>query len=134
MEKGLILETTFLIDLQREVGRKRVGPAEKFLEDHSNFLLYITFTIAGELAAGISMRDRSKWEDFLKPFYVLPWTTDVSWEYGGTYRYLSENGLLIGSNDLWIAATALVFQIPLVTRNLRHYQRVPGLKLISYRS
>jgi predicted nucleic acid-binding protein len=133
MEKALILETTFLIDLQREVRRKKACLAQKFLEDYAGSLLYITFTIAGELAAGISLRDKSKWEDFLKPFYVLPWTTDVSWEYGEAYRYLSENGLLIGSNDLWIAATALVFQMPLVTRNIRHYQRVPGLKLISYK-
>ena len=132
MENALILETTFLIDLEREAGRNKVGPAEKFLANYSGYRLYVTFTIAGEVAAGISMRNKSKWEDFLKPFYVLPWTPDVSWEYGGSYRYLSENGLLIGSNDLWIAATAIVYNIPLVTRNVRHFQRVPELKLISY--
>lgn len=134
MEKAIILETTFLIDLQREVGKKKVGPAQKFLERQADSLLYITFTIAGELAAGISMRDKARWEDFLRPFYILPWTTDVSWEYGGMYRYLSENGLLIGTNDLWIASTALAFQIPLVTANIKHYRRVPGLKLIPYKN
>jgi predicted nucleic acid-binding protein len=132
METPLILETSFLIDLQRFAARKKSGAAAKFLEHHSRCPLYITFTIAGELAAGISMRDRIRWEEFLSPFYVLPWNIDVSWHYGNVYRYLSENGMLIGANDLWIAATSLAYEIPVVTRNVRHFQRVPNLKLVRY--
>ena len=60
---------------------------------------YVTFTIAGELVAGLSMADRSR---------------------------------LIGGNDLWIAATALVYRMPVVTRNVRHYRRVPALQVVDY--
>jgi predicted nucleic acid-binding protein len=44
----------------------------------------------------------------------------------------TRNGLLIGANDLWIAATALAFGKPVVTRNLREFQRVPGLTVLDY--
>jgi len=47
---------------------------------------------------------------------------------------LKENGLLIGSNDLWIAATALAYRMPVVTGNVEHYRRVPDLQVESYRS
>ena len=40
--------------------------------------------------------------------------------------------MLIGTNDLWIAATAVVFDLPLVSRNVVEFRRVPGLHVLSY--
>lgn len=68
----------------------------------------------------------------LSPFTVLPWTEDVSWRYGRLVRYLRDNGMLVGSDDLWIAATALVHDMPLVTRNDEEFGRVPGLDVLGY--
>jgi len=132
MAAGLILETTFLIDLERELQRGEHGPAQDFLEIHPDELLAITFTTAGELAAGTRLAVRERWQGFLASFEVLPCTSDVCWAYGQTYRYLKANGLLIGANDLWIGATALAFGRPLVTRNTRHFQRIPQLTVVSY--
>jgi tRNA(fMet)-specific endonuclease VapC len=52
--------------------------------------------------------------------------------HGQAFRYLQANGLLVGANDLWIAATAIVHGMPLVTRNERHFQRVPRLQSLGY--
>jgi len=41
--------------------------------------------------------------------------------------------LLIGANDLWIAATAITYGKGLVTANEREFTRVPGLRVVSYR-
>lgn len=131
MARRLILETTFLVDLERELGRAAPGPAHAFLERHPQDSLYVTPTVAGELAAGSSLADRDRWEDFLAPFQVLPIDRKAAWEYGQAYRYLQANGLLIGGNDLWIAATALAHAMPLVTRNSAHFARVPGLEVLT---
>ena len=132
MEDALILETTFLIDLERELARGGDGPAQRFLASHATHRLFITPTIAGELAAGTSLADRARWEDFLSPFRVLPITGEVSWEYGRVSRYLRQNGAMIGGNDLWIAAVAVANGVPVVTRNTRHYRRVPDLDVKGY--
>ena len=132
MGRALILETTFLIDLEREHARGVPGPAVEFLETLGDAWLYVTYTVAGEVAAGASMTDRARWEEFLTPFHILPCTPDVCWEYGRACRYLADNGLMIGANDLWIASTALAYKMPLVTRHVRHYRRVPGLVVESY--
>ncbi|MGE5358899.1 MAG: type II toxin-antitoxin system VapC family toxin, partial [Bacteroidales bacterium] len=108
------------------------GPALAFLEAHEEDRLYITFTIAGELAAGVSLPNRARWEDFLAPFHVLRENADVSWEYGRAWRHLHDNNLLIGTNDIWIAATGLAYGMPVVTRNARHYRRIPGLQVAGY--
>jgi len=130
----LILETSFLVDFERENNRGAPGPALAFLEAHEESRLYVTFTIAGELAAGLSLADRSKWEALLGPFHILPFNADVSWEYGRAYRHLQVNRQLIASNDLWIAATALAYRMPVVTRNIEHYRRVPDLQIAQYAS
>jgi|TARA_B100001971_G_scaffold214271_1_gene250800 tRNA(fMet)-specific endonuclease VapC len=130
--RTLILETTFLIDLEREHNRARPGAAVAFLEANGDARLYLPFIVAGELAAGASLADRARWEAFLGPFYVLASNADVCWKYGRAYRYLQEQGRLIGGNDLWIAATGLAYDMPVVTRNAAHYRRVPGLDVEEY--
>ena len=132
MVDALILETTFLVDLERELASGREGRAQRFLQANEYRAMHVTFTIAGELAAGPRLSDRANWDRMVEPFVVLGCTPEVSWRYGRLYRYLKDNGLAIGANDLWIAATALVFGMPLVTRNERHFARVPDLDVIGY--
>ena len=35
-------------------------------------------------------------------------------------------------NDLWIAAAGLTYRMPVVSRNARHFERVPGLEVVGY--
>ncbi|MFN2317925.1 MAG: type II toxin-antitoxin system VapC family toxin [Gemmatimonadales bacterium] len=132
MAVELILDTTVLVDLEREALAGVPGPAMAFLEAHPGERLYLTFTVAGELAAGPGVSGRAQWEALIAPFEILPATPDVCWHYGRAYRYLATNGLTIGANDLWIAATALAHGHAVVTRNVREYQRVPGLVVVGY--
>ena len=132
MGEALILETSFLIDLEREHNRGTPGRAVAFLEAREDARLYVTFTIAGELAAGASLAERAAWESFLGPFYTLPSSPEVCWEYGRAYRYLQSNRRLIGSNDLWIAATAIAYRMPLVTADRERFARVPELDARAY--
>jgi predicted nucleic acid-binding protein len=131
--RALILESTFLVDLERETRRGEDGPAHRFLADHPDDALYLTFTVAGELAAGVEGDGRARWEELVAPFHVLGCSLDVCWHYGQLERHLREVGLLIGSNDLWIAATGVAHSLPVVTANERHYRRVPGLVVVGYR-
>lgn len=132
MADGLVLETTFLVDLERELLAGAEGPAQRFLAGRLDEPLFITFTVAGELAAGLGPEGRDRWERFIAPFTVLGSSDDVCWVYGSVHRYLRTNGVLIGANDLWIAATAVAHGKALVTRNVGEFQRVPGLVVVGY--
>ena len=129
----MILDSTFLVDFEREVARRSAGPATRFMQTRSDEELCITFTIAGELAAGESMgRDRAKWETFIRPFRFFAYNDDVALRFGEIFRELRRKGPLIGANDMWIAAAALANDQPLVTRNVDAFQRVAGLQVLSY--
>lgn len=132
MVRTLVLETSFLVDLEREHVRGTPTGAVQFLERVEGARLYLPSIVAGELAAGVSMANRPRWEAFLAPFFLLPVTPDVAWEYGRAFRHLQGVGQLIGTNDLWIAATALAHRMPVVTRNVDHFRRVPHLEVETY--
>jgi predicted nucleic acid-binding protein len=42
---------------------------------------------------------------------------------------LRQQGLIIGDFDILIGATALHHNLTLVTRNRKHYERIPGLNI-----
>lgn len=128
----MILETTFLVDLEREARRGEGGPAFAFLEGVPETRLAITLISAGEMASGLRSGDRDAWEHLFQRFDVLAPDRDVAWRYGRLYRDLRERGTPIGANDLWIAATALTHGLPLVTRNTAEFGRVPELEVVGY--
>lgn len=132
MAGALILETSVLIDLERERARGVPGGAHEVLGHHADHHLYITATIAGEIAAGASMERQDHWRTFLAMF---PWLTideAAAWHYGRSARYLRRTGQLIGANDLWIAAVGLANDVPVVTRNGAEFGRVPDLRVVAY--
>jgi tRNA(fMet)-specific endonuclease VapC len=126
---GLILDTNIIIAAERDARRGLRGRVDTFLAQRPRETFFITFTIAGELACGQSASARRDWEQLCRPYPILPWTMEVSWHYGETYRALAASGQLIGGNDLWIAATALANGHGIVTNNYAEFSRVPGLSV-----
>ena len=68
----------------------------------------------------------------MESFELLSVTRAVADIYADLARALRSKGKLIGSNDLWIAATALEREMALVTRNTAEFSRVPALKIKGY--
>lgn len=63
---------------------------------------------------------------------VLALTSATAKIYAGVTRRLLAEGRLIGANDLWIGASSIEHSLPLVTRNVEHFRRLPNLQLIEY--
>ena len=60
---------------------------------------------------------------------VLPFDKAAAMAYGDVRSDLEKRGLIIGGNDLFIAAHALSLNLKLVTNNQREFSRVNGLKI-----
>ncbi|MFZ4703989.1 MAG: type II toxin-antitoxin system VapC family toxin [Candidatus Methylumidiphilus sp.] len=129
---GLILDTNFIIFAEREAKRGVTRLIDRFFARRGHETFFINFTVAGELTCGRSASARSDWERLCHPYPILPWSRDISWQYGEIYRHLAAKGQLIGGNDMWIAATALVHAMGVVTNKKYEFLRVPGLTVVSY--
>lgn len=60
---------------------------------------------------------------------VLPYNTEVARIWGMLQAMLESTGRVLADADLQIAATALHNDLALVTGTLRHFERVPGLRI-----
>lgn len=68
-------------------------------------------------------------ERVLQAVTVLPFDAAVARVYGEIHAALEAKGRPLADADLQIAATALHHALALVTGNVRHFRRVPGLQL-----
>lgn len=96
---------------------------------------YTSAVTIGEMYRGAfrskeALRHLSNIDDrVLTSVTVLPYDTAVARVYGHLYAQLAASNSLIADADLQIAATAVRHGLTLVTGNLRHFARVPGLVL-----
>lgn len=129
----MVLDTTFLIDLEREaLGTAKDNSATTFLKNHSKEELWVSIVTVGEFAEGFGEEKKELFDSYLSRFPVLPVDREVAWLYGKWARQLRIKGQQIGGNDLWIAVSALRHNQKLVTRNVREFKRVLGELVVGY--
>jgi tRNA(fMet)-specific endonuclease VapC len=126
----MICDSTFFVALDRERRRREEGPAHSFLRAHAAEEIAMSVITRGELARGFLRR--TDWESFCAGFTVHPVDENVLWKAAEVFQDLRKRGEPTGENDLWIAATALVVGEPLVTANAKDFQKISGLKVLSY--
>lgn len=128
----MILDTTVLVDLQRELRRGEAGSATRLLEEVRDSEVAITFVTWMEFAEGYRDDQREACERFLAPFQVLWPDAETAWRAAGISRALRSRGEPIGDHDSWIAALALQHGRSVATANDRHLKRVPNLAVRTY--
>ena len=88
--------------------------------------------VIGEFRYGISAsRYRSRYErwldDHLQEFEILPVTEPTALMYARVRASMKKLGRPIPANDAWIAALALEYRLPVLSRD-EHFDAVPGLR------
>ena len=132
MAETLGVDTCFLIDLEREQRKRIAGPAHSFLKDHAEAEFRLSAVAFGEFAAGFDRPDHPRLELIRAGYEFMPSDEETALAYAKIYRKLRERNSLIGANDLWIAAHAMQYGLPLVTRNVDEFSRVPDLQVMAY--
>jgi tRNA(fMet)-specific endonuclease VapC len=124
-----LLDTNIVIYV---IKRRPLIALERFNREHGRMAVS-SITLA-ELAHGAEKssdpaRNLRVVEDFFSRLAVLHYGDKAAWHYGSVRAGLEKTGTPIGVNDLHIAAHARSEGLTLVTKNLREFERVPGLVL-----
>ena len=128
----MILDTTVLIDLQKEFRRDQPGAASHLLETSGDAPVFVAFVTWMEFAEGFGDDDRLAGERFLSGFQVLWPDEETAWLAARISRSLRAAGGPIGDHDVWIASLALQHGRTVVSRNEQHFRRVAGLSFRTY--
>ena len=125
----VVVDTDVLID----AGQAGPGPAATWVAE---------LTRSGELAVSVitvyellqgsrtSVARLERAHAFLSSATVLELTQDAAELAAAVNRHLEGRGDRIGAPDTLIAGTCLDAGLPILTRNARHFERVPGLEVL----
>ncbi len=127
-----LIDTDWVIDHFHHIER-----VTRRLEELAPQGLALSVISLAELYEGVYYsRDPARSEDILQQFLapdlaILGIDEETCKRFGRERGRLRAAGLMIGDFDLLIAATALQYDLTLLTNNRQHFERVEGLRLES---
>ena len=135
---GLILDTSILIESERR-GEGVEDILRSVRDAHGEIDVALSAVSAVELTHGIyrarSDADRERRRVFVEGVFhdliVHPLTLGIAQLAGRIEGEQAARGVAIAMEDLIIGATALHLGFDVVTLNVRHFQMIPGLSVLS---
>lgn len=122
----LLLDTSFLVQLEEELRSDKLGAAWAVLRSYSRERPSVSVVALGECAEGFD--DLREFDDFMHRFPVVQLSRSIAWRAAQMQASLSKR---LGENDAWIAATALAYGATLVGRDAC-FARVPRLRYLEF--
>ena len=132
------VDSSFLIDLQREMVRKHPGAAFDVIESFDAAeILGVSVYVVCELRAGAELTKKALAEhealDRLLLGLLVAYPDDrFPILYGRLLAATRRTGRGVASMDLLIGTAALLEDAALVTRNVKDFSKIPGLRVLSY--
>lgn len=128
---GLILDTSVIIEAEK----KRLS-FKKFSSLGNAYMSAITVS---ELLLGVHLAsDEEKKikratfvEKVIKSIASIPFQEEEARTYARLIAYLRQKHITIDAHDIIIAATALEKDFPVLTTNKKHFDHIPGLKVLT---
>lgn len=131
----LLLDTNVCIDVLR--GRPEVVSR---LREHPPGYLYVSAVTVFELVQGAERApegfrkiERRKVNTFLSSVIQVMFDGPCGASAGEINAALLNAGTPVGVTDVFIAATALKMDVPIVTSNIRDFSKIKGLVVIDWR-
>lgn len=124
----------YLLDTNAAIALKKGAPEMVALV--AEIRSYVNANVVGELRYGAedSARKSSnhqRIDELLKTCPALPVTAETAAIYGRLRKLLKDKGRPIPINDVWIAATALEYGMPLITRD-QHFDELVELEKVAW--
>jgi tRNA(fMet)-specific endonuclease VapC len=131
------VDTSFLVDVLRESTRGIRGPATVALDDIEGEAVRMGVHVVCELLAGAELSqtpsvERQRVARLCASLEVVYPDEQFPKVYARVLASLKRAGRQIATMDLLIATAALVDEAMLLTRNVKDFQRVPGLEVRGY--
>ncbi|HKV98718.1 MAG TPA: type II toxin-antitoxin system VapC family toxin [Vicinamibacterales bacterium] len=132
------LDSSLLIDLQRETARDRPGPAFDALEAiDDDEVLGVSVHVLCELRVGAELarkpaREHDALDRLLSGLVIAYPDKRFMPAYARLLSAIERGGRSIAAMDLLIATAAVIEQASLLTRNVKDFSRVPGLRVLGY--
>ena len=124
----VLLDTSVLIDFFRKQNKRN----SFFYSLSAKKIKFTVSTITRfEVFAGQSNSQNSFWLNFYKNVKILDFDDNCAFHAGKIVKQLKQENKMIEIADIFIAATALANNLPMATLNIKHFNRIDKLEVIS---
>ena len=125
-----LIDTSVIVELERR--RAPLSTLAAMLHGEPVAIASITASelLVGAYRAGSEQRRSQRLafvEAVLREFPVRDFDLAAAREHARISSFLRMSGQSIGAHDLLIAATAMYRNLEVLTENVRHFERVPGI-------
>ncbi len=127
----LLLDTGILIDFVRKQDKSK----SIFYALANHYSLLISVITDFEITVGTKTeRHAREYQTLLESLEILPLDRPLIQQAARIHLHLKAQNSIIAMPDLFIGATATHFQMPIVTFNRGHFERIPRLVLFDVNS
>jgi tRNA(fMet)-specific endonuclease VapC len=130
----VLLDTDILIGLLRN-NKEAVRMISDLLAKH--VILFTTSINTAELYFGAHLSEKSQEnlkavEKLTKTINIIPFELKHSKIYGEIRSDLQKKGVIINELDIFIATIAIEKNLPIITRNTKHFERMTKLTVVPW--
>ena len=125
--EGMVVDTNIFIDHLRAKDKSKTI-LRKIPINQEIFISSVTIY---ELLMGAT--NAEKWKDvekIIRGLKILSFDEPVAMKAGKIFHELKESKKLIEFRDIFIGATALIYEVPVLTHNTKDFERIKGIKII----
>ena len=129
MSQRYLLDTNIISDLLRNPK----GEVTRKIKELGEENICTSIIVASELRFGAIKKNSEQLSQridaILSALDIIAYDAPADVHYAAIRNYLEKNGMVIGPNDMLIAAQALAQELIVVTANTGEFSRVPDLKV-----
>ena len=127
-----LLDTATLVDLTRRKPRVHAN-----INAHRLFPMAFSIVSYGELMYGCQkscdvQNELNKVKQLENNYPIINTSRKIMECFGETKAILSRSGITVDDFDLLIACTALTMNYTIVTSNIKHFGKIPDLKIVNW--
>jgi tRNA(fMet)-specific endonuclease VapC len=125
-DKGLMVDSTILIDFYRKTEKSRTRLVAHFEKYET---IYISVITEFEVVNGATAKHLAYWDGLLERFTVIDFNKAAARKAAEIVELLKKKRKTIDKPDLFIAATAIVNGLDFDTLNTKHFIDIDELSL-----
>ena len=131
-------DSSFVIDLRDEIAREAPGAAFEFVESlDPGELLAISVHVLAEVRVGAELdkhplKAHEAIDQLVGGFLPIYPDHRFAAMYARVWAATNRGKRNVAAMDLLIATAAIIEDAPLVTKNVKDFSRIPGLRVLSY--
>ena len=122
----ILIDTSIIIDYIRKINKENSDLYKYFENDYQ---IYISSITTFEIYTGLNEVNKKLINIIFKKFHEINFDNSIAKNASTIYNDLKKQNQIIEIRDIFIAASAIQYKLPIATKNLKHFSRIKNLNI-----